>query len=324
MLYDAIPAVQAAGHRIDRIVTAEPADFYQVSIRDFESRAAEVDADFLVPTDINDDEIVETFATSPSAVAISVNWPTLLQKPVLDAFEHGVLNGHAGDLPRYRGNAAPNWAIIAGEDEVVLTVHRMTTDLDRGPILAQRRVQLTEETYIGDVYERMWRDFPELFAETVTALDAGRAEPRPQSSDPSESLRCYPRIPKDSELDWSRSAPRLARVVRASAEPLFGAYTHVGGRKLRVWRARAESPQQAVLGTPGQVAEIRSETGTVAVVAGDGLLVLEEVQWEDGDRTPPHRVITSSRTRLGMDETARIRELERRVADLEDRLGEGE
>ena len=85
-------------------------------------------------------------------MAISVNWPNLLTPEVLDLFPDGVWNAHAGDLPRYRGNAAPNWAILSGEDAVILTIHRMSAGLDEGPILAQRSFPLDETTYISDVY----------------------------------------------------------------------------------------------------------------------------------------------------------------------------
>src|SRR5690606_24316750 len=72
-------------------------------------------------------------------VCLSVNWTTVLKQPFLDRFPHGILNAHAGDLPRYRGNATLNWAILNGETEACLTVHRMVEALDAGPIALQKR-----------------------------------------------------------------------------------------------------------------------------------------------------------------------------------------
>jgi methionyl-tRNA formyltransferase len=322
ILLNTIYELAAAGHTIERIVTCEASDFYEVSVGDFRELATELDAAFLVPEDINDPDLVSTFRDSDSSLAASVNWRSLLQRSVLEAFNHGIVNGHAGDLPRYRGNAAPNWAIINGEDEIVLTVHLMTEDLDTGPILYKRIISIDDSTYIGDIYDEMYDQFPELFLQVVEDAAAGDLNPHPQPSDPAAALRGYPRKPIDSKLQWEKSAECLARVVRASAEPLFGAYTWLNGRRLRVWRARSEHPPHEFLGTPGQVAERRPDKGEVAVITGNGFLVLESVQREGTDvtRRQPTEIIQSNRTRLGMDLTSTVAELREETADLHRRL----
>lgn len=318
ILFDAIESVREAGHDVSRIVTSESEDFYRTSAADFEDLASAIGADFFLSPDVNDPGFVSEVAGDD--VAISVNWNHLLERPVLDAFEHGVLNAHAGDLPRFRGNAAPNWALIAGEEEVVLTVHRMAPELDAGPIFRQRCVPIDEDTRLLEIYEAMWTGFPEMFVEVIEGLERGTIEPEPQPDDPTRALRGYPRIPEDSELDWDRPAADLDRLVRASSEPLFGAYTYIGTEKLTVWRAHIEHPPHEYLGTPGQVAERRPESGEVAVIAGDGFLILEEVETEEGDRAPAADVITSVRTRLGMDVQGEIRELSSRLSELEAEL----
>ena len=292
ILYDAIRAVEDAGHSIERIVTGSASDFYNVTAADFRELADELGAEFVMPDDINSDSVVSTFRQSDSRIAISVNWQTLIRRPVLDAFEFGVINAHAGDLPRYRGNAAPNWAIINGEDEVVLTTHRMSEELDAGPIHAQHSVPLDEETYIGDVYDAMYERFPELFVTVVG--DAA------------------------TELQWTEPAADLARVVRASSEPLFGAYTWLDSGKLRIWRAHAEQPPHDCLGTPGQVAERRPETGDVAVLTGEGFLVLETVQRDgiDDTRRDATAVIESVRTRLGIDGTGTLAAIQDTLSEM--------
>lgn len=308
ILYNAIRAVADAGHTVERIVTGSASDFYDVTAADFRELAEELGAEFIMPDEINSGSVVSTFRESDSRIAISVNWQTLIRQPALEAFEFGVINAHAGDLPRYRGNAAPNWAIVNGEDEVVLTTHQMSEKLDAGPIHAQHSVPLDEETYIGDVYDAMYERFPELFVEVVGDAATDSLTPTPQPSEPSAALRCYPRRPTDSELQWTESAADLARMVRASSEPLFGAYTWLDGEKLRIWRARAEQPPHDCLGTPGQVAERRPATGEVAVLTGEGFLVLETVQRVETDdtRRDAAAVIGSIRTRLGMDVTGTL------------------
>jgi methionyl-tRNA formyltransferase len=244
-------------------------------------------------------------------VAVSVNWLTLIPAAILERFEHGVLNGHPGDLPRYRGNAAPNWAIVAGEEKVVATVHRMDTGLDSGPIVAQRTFELDDSTYIADVYTFLDEAFPELFTDAVEGLAAGRVAPREQPAEPRLALRGYPRLPRDGELDLAKGAAELARVVRASAEPFEGAYTWLGTERVTVWRAHHEPLPEPSLGTPGQVAEIRRRTGEVAVLTGEGLLVLEELE-RTGQRAPAAELLPSARLRLGLDTALLIERLAER------------
>ena len=94
-------------------------------------------------------------------------------------------------------------------------------------------------------------------------------------------------MPADSRIDWSQPALRLDRLVRASAEPFAGAYTYLDGEKVIIWRARADRLPYPYLGIPGQVAEIWRESGEVAVLTGDGVLVLAEIETSAGIREEP-------------------------------------
>jgi UDP-4-amino-4-deoxy-L-arabinose formyltransferase/UDP-glucuronic acid dehydrogenase (UDP-4-keto-hexauronic acid decarboxylating) len=293
-LYDSIVALRKAGHDIVLIATAPAATEYGIGERDFELLAHEIGCRYIGTGPLNAAHLRELGAEA----AVSVNWPTLLPAEVLGSFRHGVINAHAGDLPRYRGNACPNWAILTGEPRVVLTLHRMSEALDAGPVLLKKPFALDERTYIGDVYEFLAKAIPQAFVEAIDGLARGTLKPAPQDPDPSKSLRCFPRRPEDSELAWARPASDLARVVRASAEPFAGAYTHLEGRKLVVWRARAAELPYAWLGVPGQVAAIDAATGEVTVLAGRGVLVIEEAAVGER-RGKPATLIRSTRARLG-------------------------
>lgn len=215
-------------------------------------------------------------AAWPAAdVAISINWPSVIQ----DLPGYPVLNAHAGDLPRYRGNACPNWAIINGESHVSVCIHRMVEELDAGPIYYKGKIKLTDQTYIGDVYEWLDKVIPRMFADAVTNI--GRLTPAAQVGTP---LRCYPRIPSDSRIDWRQSAEQIARLVRASSKPFDGAYSYHDGQRVTIWRAHAEAIDHDYLGIPGQVIAL----DPLKILTGNGSLVLET-----HDAT-----ITSTRSRL--------------------------
>jgi UDP-4-amino-4-deoxy-L-arabinose formyltransferase/UDP-glucuronic acid dehydrogenase (UDP-4-keto-hexauronic acid decarboxylating) len=256
---------------------------------------------------------------SKSEVAISVNWPLLIGREMLDQFKHGVINAHAGDLPRFRGNACPNWAVLLGETRVVVTLHRMVPGLDAGPVLLQREFPLDSNTYLADVYRFMDYCIPPMFVEVLDGLASGRVRQREQPRDPKLSLRCFPRMPRDSEIDWQQPADELARLVRASAEPFGGAYTYWGTERLIVWRARVEVAPYPFSAAPGQVMERLPEIGIVLVATGYDVLALEEVEIEGRGRGPATKVIRSLRTRFGMDVTGEIARLRREITDLKKR-----
>ncbi len=298
--------------------TAPAAPEYCVGPEQFAKLAEEVGAPYFCDAAINRPEYLRMAREVGPAVAISVNWPTLIGRRMLDCFPHGVINAHAGDLPRFRGNATPNWAILTGEPRIVITLHRMVERLDGGPILAQRSFPLSDETYVGDVYRFLGQAVPELFVEVLDALEDGSVVACDQPDAPSLSLRCFPRLPRDSQLDWSRPARDLARLVRASAEPFSGAYSFLESQRVIVWRARPEALGYPHLGVPGQVVEIRREAGEVAVLTGDGVLVLEELETPPEGRGRASDRIRSTRARLGMDVTAELARLLERVRALEE------
>jgi methionyl-tRNA formyltransferase len=316
-LFDGIRLAAERGHEPVLVGTCPAAPEYTVAERDFKALARKLGVPFFCDPAINKPKYLALAQKSGAEVAISVNWLTLIGAKMLGAFKHGVVNAHAGDLPRYRGNAAPNWAILNGEKEVAVTLHRMVEELDAGPIFLQRRFPLGPDIYIGEVYEFMNANIPGMFAELLDGLASGSLVPREQPKDPALALRCLPRRPEDGLIDWRRPAEEITRLVRASAEPFAGAYTCLDGRRLVVWRARTGRLPFPHLGVPGQVIEVCQEEGEVLILTGDDLLVLEEVALEGGKRLRAAEVIRSGRARLGLDLEADNVSLRERVERLE-------
>ncbi|MDQ7024073.1 MAG: formyltransferase family protein [Anaerolineae bacterium] len=318
-LVDSIRRAVAGGHICTLIITTTESPESAITEADFEALAQDIGATFLNTRYINQQATHEIIRASAAQVAISLNWQFLINNETLNLFPQGIINSHVGDLPRYRGNATPNWALIMGETSIPMTLHFMDDGLDTGDILLQRSMPLTAETRVRDIYDFSAHVVPKMFSEVLTALEKGALQPKPQPTDPTLALRCYPRLPQDSFIDWHQSAEEIQRLVQAVSEPFNGAYTYLGTDKLIIWRAYAEKPQTPYLAVAGHVVERRAK-GEIAVATGDGFLIVQDVQLGDGQRCKAGDIIKSVRLRLGMNLADEIAALQQRITALESRF----
>lgn len=324
MLINSIRRLNQTGYDVVLIGTCKASPEYGVGPEDFMSLAEELGAEYFNNVCINSSEVIEILKNARADIAISINWLTLIGKEAIASFPMGILNAHSGDLPRYRGNACPNWAIIQEEEKIAVTIHLMDPEgVDTGPILLKRYMHLHNSTSIGEVYQFLEASIPEMFLETVEALSSGTMTPQPQPEEPSLALRCYPRIPSDSRINWMNSAVELERLVRASSEPFGGTYTFVNKEKLIIWRAHSDLFTYPSLAVPGQIVWRLPAEGKVGVATGDGVLVLDEVQLEDGVRDKASNILKSARIRLGMSLEDEIALLNKRLCTIEKLLYEG-
>jgi methionyl-tRNA formyltransferase len=182
----------------------------------------------------------------------------MLQEPPLGAW-----NVHGSLLPKFRGRAPVNWAILKGETRTGATLHAMTERADRGPILDQEAVPIGPDDTAIEVQRRVSAAAVAVLARRLDELKAGTATPVPQ--DEAVSSRFGRRRPDDGRIDWTRPAKEVHDLVRAVTHPYPGAFTDVFGAKTFVWRSRL--PGLAAHDTfPGQV---RVEDERLFVACGD-------------------------------------------------------
>ncbi len=300
MLHRTIRALADRGHEVVLIVTAREAPEYGTSAQDFERLARDLGAEFIRSPSVNHREIAGCIrGLAPLDIGISVNYVSVIGQEVIDCFRLGILNAHAGDLPRYRGNAPIAWALLNGEDRIGLCIHRMEGGLlDTGDIIARAYYKTTLNTRIGEVTAWVERMEPVLFLESVAKLQADPSFvlERP-SRRPEDGLRCYPRRPEDGRVQWAESHVRILRLIHASSEPYAGAFCMFKGRKLIVWDAELVEDPEPCCALPGQVSAIHPETGSVTVITGEGKIRLLDIGFE-GYRGSPAKVLSSIRNRL--------------------------
>ena len=192
----------------------------------------------------------------------------ILKKDVLDLPRYGCINVHASLLPRWRGAAPINAAILHGDEETGVTIMKMDVGLDTGPMLGKRSIRLTRGDTAGSVFEKLSQLGADLLIETLPDYLSGKLIPTPQSED---GMTYAPMIKKeDGRLDFTQDAMELERRVRAF-NPWPGAHMDFEGATLKIHRAHVEVRNA----TAGQRLIWQDEP---AVGAGGGILVLDEVQ----------------------------------------------
>jgi methionyl-tRNA formyltransferase len=202
MLWNTIDVLHRADHEVCLIATCRAAPEYDIREKDFEQLARDIGAKFLLTQNLNAPEAIECLRQTKADLAVSVNWINIIGTDACASFRDGILNAHAGDLPRYRGNAPVAWAILQAEDRIGITIHQMDPyELDAGPILLKDYYPLSAHTYIGEVFDFLNKRVPYLFLQSIDGLESGTLMLTPQPADPNLSLRCYPRLPEDGRLD---------------------------------------------------------------------------------------------------------------------------
>jgi methionyl-tRNA formyltransferase len=227
------------------------------------------------PETLRDSASLKRIAAARPEVMVVAAYGLLLPKAVLDCAPFGALNVHASLLPRWRGAAPIQRAILAGDRESGITIMKMDAGLDTGPILAQRAIPIDEEDDAGTLHDRLAALGSEMIVAALTEVQTGRTVYRPQ---PTTGVTYAPKIGKaETLIDWSRASEELVRTVRAF-RPSPGASSTLGGENLKIWQAHIGEGS----GPPGQV--LAAGPRGVVIACGEGALAVTELQRGGGRR----------------------------------------
>ena len=222
----------------------------------------------------------EDFATALRAwspdLGVVAAYGRILPSAILELPRLGCINVHASLLPKYRGAAPIQWAILRGETATGVTIMQMNERMDEGDILLQREIPIgTDETY-GELQERLSELGAEVLVEALVDMEAGKLVNRAQDD---AAATLAPLIDKaDGAIDWSLSSHEIARRVRAF-NPWPSAFTRLRGKLLKLHRARALT--EAAPAPPGTVLR---EGAEIRVATGQGVLAIDELQLEGRKR----------------------------------------
>jgi len=221
-------------------------------------------------------EAKDLFASHKADASVIVAYGKILPSEFLNAYKHGCINVHFSLLPKYRGAAPVNWAIVNGETETGVTTMRIVQELDAGPTLLQRSAPIGEHETAPELLLRLAEMGAALISETLRNLDAIELQPQHD-----EDTSFAPILKRENGLiDWSMDAFAIERRVRGF-QPWPNAYTSLDSRRLIIWRATPEQIDLSIM--HGQVVEARSDRLVVSC-GHSTLLRIAELQPEGGRR----------------------------------------
>lgn len=281
-----VPPALAVSLPLDR--NAAHSDFV-----DLGPLCAEHGIPLLREADVNSEAALARVAQVEPDYIFVIGWSRLVDETFRGLAKRGVIGYHPTLLPAMRGRAALAWTILLNVRETGGTLFWIDDGVDTGPIAVQTRFPIETDIYLGDLLDRQMAALAPMVAELVQKLRDGK-EPR-HEQDHSHATYLAIRRADDGRIDWNQNADDIARLVRAVARPYPGAFSHLGGRRVTIWRARSERhPEWHAL--TGQI--FTYDQGMPIVRCGDGgSLVIEEYEIAQDDNQGSARLTGQRRFR---------------------------
>ena len=249
------------------------------------------------PVRVKKPEAVQRLREEAPDLIVVAAFGQILSKEILDLPRYGCINVHASLLPRYRGAAPIQWAVINGEEKTGVTIMQMDEGLDTGDILLQEEIALEPDETGESLYNKLAKLGGDLLVRALPMVEEGTLHPVKQD----DSQSCYASMLRKEmgNIDWTMPAVKIERLVRGlNSWP--GAYTFMNGKMLKIWgSAVAEGEAE---GEPGTVAG--TDKKNIFVNCGEGLLALTEVQYEGKKRMSTQAFLLGARVEPGQKLTA--------------------
>lgn len=201
----------------------------------------------------------------------------ILPKAILDMPKYDCINVHASLLPKYRGAAPIQWAILNGDEFTGVTIQRMDIGVDCGDMIAKKQIRIAEDETGGSLFDKLAEVGATLCVETMERIEKGNVEYIPQDHEQATHVSM---IDKElGNIDWTKPAVEIERLVRG-LNPWPSAYTHLNSKTFKVWKAKVIAENSSM--KPGTVCKVTKDS--LEVQTGEGVLSLLEVQLEGKKR----------------------------------------
>jgi methionyl-tRNA formyltransferase len=275
-------------YEISFIWTCKEEEYYDFESSNFKLLANRLGVKYIYSSKINKNQIEVT-----ADVVISINFINIIPKTFIASFKYGVINAHAGDLPRYRGNANINWAIINEEEKIALTFHFMDEYLDSGPIIKKYYFKISENTYIGDIFNWMSDQIPIGFLNACNSAINGYMGVKQKG----RVLRSYPRIITDSKMDFTRDSDWNLRIIRSSSRPFSGAFAFLNNlnTKVTIYRAVITNVEYDFLAVSGQIIDFNTKDYSFLIAINNQVIKIVDYSVDGLSIIESFAIITASK-----------------------------
>lgn len=231
------------------------------------------------PVKIREQKNIDELKKYDPDIIIVVAFGQIVSKEILDMPRYGCVNVHASLLPKYRGAAPIQWAVINGDEMTGVTTQRMDVGVDTGDIIETAQLRIAEDETGGSLFDKLAMIGARLCVSTMEKIEKGEATYTPQKEEEATHTR---KIEKElGNVDWSKPAKEIECLIRG-LNPWPSAYTHLNGKNLKLWQAGVIDENSAL--KPGTIVKVTKNE--ILVQTGAGMLSLLEVQLEGKKRMP--------------------------------------
>jgi methionyl-tRNA formyltransferase len=276
--HDCLSVLLGRGDNVIALITHEDNPNEKIWFKTPALAAREKGIDVYTPEKVGTPEWVERIAAMRPDLILSVYYRNMISTKVLALAPLGAFNMHGSLLPKYRGRAPINWAVLNGEPRIGMTLHRMVREPDAGDIVDQEGVDIGPRDTAEQAFRKVLPCARRVLARQIDALLSGTAKETPQ--DASQSTYFGGRKPEDGRIDWTQTSRQIFNLIRAVTDPYPGAFTDKGPARLMVWWAEPDSASaRAGRGKPGEILSV----SPLVVATGDAALQLTKTEWRGSD-----------------------------------------
>jgi len=282
--YECLDLLLARGDNVVALITHEDNPNEKIWFKTPAVAARAKGIPVFTPDNVNTPEWRERLATLQPDLILSVYYRHMIGTKILGMPRLGAFNLHGSLLPKYRGRAPINWAVLHGEPRIGMTLHRMVKAPDAGAVVDQEGVAIGPRDTAEQAFRKVLPCARTVVARQIDALLAGTAQETPQ--DESQATYFGGRKPEDGRIAWTQTCTDIFNLIRAVADPYPGAFTDVGDARLMVWWAEPDTPMTRALyaesNRPGEILSV----APLVVAASDGALELTKVEWRGAPARP--------------------------------------
>lgn len=272
--YECLSLLLGRGDNVVALITHEDNPSEKIWFKTPAVAAREKGVPVFTPESVNTPEWRERIAALQPDLILSVYYRHMIGTKILGLPRLGSWNLHGSLLPKYRGRAPINWAVLHGEPRIGMTLHRMVKAADAGAIVDQDGVELGLRDTAEQAFRKVLPCARRVLARQIDALLAGTAKETPQ--DEASATYFGGRKPEDGRINWSQTSAQIFNLIRAVTDPYPGAFTEVGPARLMVWWAESDSTAaKGRRGTPGEILSV----APLVVATADGALELTRTEW---------------------------------------------